>query len=197
MSVSTAAFFEHVDFFIDYRKTIHEISDETIRTNRIDLKKNEITVLGKGKKKRVLPLNDEMRMILTEWLALRDKVKGSDTTNALFVSKKGYRLAIRTMEDNLKKILERVTFSVPFNITCHTLRHTFASHLNDNGEDILVIQSLLGHASPRSAQIYIHPSEKRVREAIENLPGVIFINQLMQDGVLNFNFQSKQHPQME
>ena len=328
MSVSTAAFFEHVDFFIDYRKTIHEISDETIRTNRIDLrlfdefikerniqtiegptlvdfqyhlkkvrknngpsinrkiftlksyakflkleeveeadklpfedvvkirggyrnrpnaltdeqlselfqaidrtsilglrdyavyammydlglrvgevhrlnldsldlKKNEITVLGKGRKKRVLPLNDEMRQILTEWLAVRNKVKGSDATNALFVSKKGNRLAIRTMEDNLKKILERVTFSVPFNVTCHTLRHTFASHLNDNGEDILVIQSLLGHASPRSAQIYIHPSEKRVREALENLPGVIFINQLMQDGVLNFNFQSKQHPQIE
>ncbi len=328
MSVSAAVFFEHVDPFIDYRQVVHEISDQTIRTNRIDLKlfrdfvkarnvpsiagptivdfqyhlkkarknsgpsinrkiftlksyakflkleevkeaeklpfddvvkirggyrnrpdaltkeqtkalfdsidrtnllgirdyaayalmynlgvrvgevhslnlenldleKKKITVFGKGKKRRELPLNDEISQILIEWLAVRKQVKGSDISSALFVSKKGNRLAIRTMEDNFKKLLKRVAFKVPFKVTCHTLRHSFASHLNDNGEDILVIQSLLGHASPRSTRIYIHPSEKRVRDALENLPGVKFINQLIEEGVLNLNFQPKQRPQRE
>ena len=60
-----------------------------------------------------------------------------------------------------------------------------------NGEDILVIQSLLGHASPRSTRIYIHPSQQRIREALEKLPGVIYLNQLLGAGVLNLNFQPK------
>ena len=105
-------------------------------------------------------------------------------------------MAIRTMEDNMKKLVDRLGLQVHFTVTCHTLRHTFASHLNDNGEDILVIQSLLGHASPRSTRIYIHPSQKRVREALEKLPGVIYLTQLLEAGVLNLNFQPK-HRQRE
>jgi integrase len=76
-------------------------------------------------------------------------------------------------------------------VTCHTLRHSFASHLNDQDVDILVIQSLLGHSSPKSTNIYIHPSEQKVRKALEKLPGVIFMNQLLESGVLNLKFQPK------
>jgi site-specific recombinase XerD len=57
----------------------------------------------------------------------------------LFVSKKGNRLTIRTMEDNFKKILIKSELETHFNVTCHTLRHSFASHLNDKDVDILVI----------------------------------------------------------
>jgi site-specific recombinase XerD len=128
--------------------------------------------------------------------ALRHNFKNSEHTTALFVSKKGNRLAIRTMEDNIKKLVDSLRLDVHFKVTCHTLRHTFASHLNDNGEDILVIQSLLGHSSPRSTRIYIHPSEKRIRQALEKLPGVIHMNQLLQSGVWNLNFQPK-HRQKE
>ena len=106
------------------------------------------------------------------------------------------RLAIRTMEDNMKKLVDRLNWKLHFRVTCHTLRHTFASHLNDNGEDVLVIQSLLGHASPRSTRIYIHPSQQRVREALEKLPGVLYLNHLLESGVLNLNFQPK-HRQRE
>ncbi|MFQ5630020.1 MAG: tyrosine-type recombinase/integrase [bacterium] len=111
-------------------------------------------------------------------------------TTALFISKKGNRLAIRTMEDNMKKLVDGLGLHVHFRVTCHTLRHTFASHLNDNGEDILVIQSLLGHGSPRSTRIYIHPSEQHIREALEKLPGVRFMNHLLERGVLKLDFQA-------
>ncbi len=162
----------------------------------VDLKKKTLTVLGKGNRRRELYLNPEMLQVLSEWLAVRHNFKNSKLTRALFISKKGNRLAIRTTEDNMKKLVDRLALQVHFNVTCHTLRHTFASHLNDNGEDILVIQSLLGHASPRSTRIYIHPSQQRIREALEKLPGVIYLNQLLDAGVLNLNFQPK-HRQRE
>lgn len=162
----------------------------------VDFKNKKLTVLGKGNRRRELYLNAEILQILSEWLAVRYNFKNSEHTTALFVSKKGNRLAIRTIEDNMKKLVDSLGLDVHFKVTCHTLRHTFASHLNDNGEDILVIQSLLGHSSPRSTRIYIHPSEKRIRQALEKLPGVIHMNQLLQSGVWNLNFQPK-HRQKE
>lgn len=167
-----------------------------LNLNDINLKKKTLTVLGKGGRRRELPLNPEMLQVLSEWLAVRHNFKNSSFSDALFVSKKGNRLAIRTMEDNMKKLVGRLGLKVHFKVTCHTLRHTFASHLNDNGEDILVIQSLLGHASPRSTRIYIHPSEQRIRQALEKLPGVIYLKELQEAGVLNLNFQPK-HRQRE
>ncbi len=157
----------------------------------INLKSKTLTVLGKGNRRRELYLNPEVLQVLSEWLAVRHNFKNSELTNALFISKKGNRLAIRTVEDNMKKLVDQLGLQLHFRVTCHTLRHTFASHLNDNGEDILVIQSLLGHASPRSSKIYIHPSQQRIRQALEKLPGVIYLNQLLETGALNLNFQSK------
>jgi site-specific recombinase XerD len=93
----------------------------------------------------------------------------------LFVSKKGNRLTIRTMEDNFKKILIKSELETHFNVTCHTLRHSFESHLNDKDVDILVIQSLLGHSTTRSTEPYIHPSLDKIRHAMEKLPGVIYM----------------------
>ena len=66
-----------------------------------------------------------------------------------------------------------------------------ASHLNDKDVDILVIQSLLGHTSPRTTEPYIHPSLEKVRESTERLPDVIFLNELAKDGILSFQMQYK------
>ena len=168
-----------------------------LNLENIDMKNKKINVTGKGKKRRTLHLNPEITQILSEWLAVRARFSGSDKSKALFLSKKGNRLAIRTMEDNFKKLVIKAILSTHFKVPCHTLRHSFASHLNDNETDILVIQSLLGHSSPKSTHIYIHPSEQKVREALEKLPGVIFMNQLIESGVLNLNFQTKYQTKRE
>ena len=160
-----------------------------INLQNIDLKKNKITVIGKGNKPRSLHINSELNDILCQYLAVRDQFHNSWLTSALFVSKKGNRLAIRTIEDNFKKILFYSSINAPFNVTCHTLRHSLASHLNDNDVDILVIQSILGHLSTRSTELYIHPSLDRIRKAMEKLPGVIFIKELINKGKLKLPFQ--------
>lgn len=157
----------------------------------IDLKKKKITVNGKGNRQNILPIKNEMENILTEWLAVRNNFLNSDQDNALFISKKGHRLAIRTMEDNFKKLVQKANLNTRFNVSCHTLRHSFASLLNEKNVDILVLQSLLGHLSARSTEVYIHPSERAVRAALEKLPGVIYMNQLEASGRLILSFQSK------
>jgi site-specific recombinase XerD len=155
----------------------------------IDLKTKEIIVTGKGKRTRTLHLSQELFQILSEYLAVRTFFHKNDHRNALFISKKGNRLAIRTMEDNFKKIVVKSDLKTRFNVSCHTLRHSFASHLNDKEVDMLVIKSLMGHSTTRSTEIYIHPSMQKVRLAMEKLPGVIFMNELIKKGGVIFSFQ--------
>ncbi len=162
-----------------YRLDIQDIEPEM----------RKITVIGKGKKKRVLHLTCEMNKIINDWIAVRKYFLNSRELKCLFISKKGNRLSIRTIEDNFKKIIARTGLTTYFNVTCHTLRHSFASHLNDENVDILVLQSLMGHSSPRSTEIYIHPSEQRIRQAIEKLPGVIYLKSLIVSGTFKLRFQ--------
>jgi len=163
----------------------------------LDIKSKKLSVLGKGKKPRTLHINDELIEILCQYLSMRDQFCNCWLTPSLFVSKKGNRLAIRTMEDNFKKILSYSCLNVPFNVTCHTLRHSMASHLNDKDVDILVIQSILGHSSTRSTEPYIHPSADRIRKAMEKLPGVKFVKELIRKGELQLRFQKSFRPKRE
>ena len=78
-----------------------------------------------------------------------------------------------------------------------TLRHTLASHSNNNNVDILVIQSILGHASTRSTEPYIHPSMDRIRKALEKLPGVKFVKELIRKGEIDLRFQKPFGPKLE
>lgn len=109
----------------------------------IDSEKKTMEILGKGRKYRTLHLQDELFHILCEYLSVRSFLFKSHEQDALFVSKKGNRLAIRTMEDNFKKLVHLSGITARFNITCHTLRHSFASHLNDKEVDMLVVNGHL------------------------------------------------------
>jgi site-specific recombinase XerD len=169
----------------------------TLNLANLDFDSHQITVIGKGKKPRTLHMNDELIEILSQYITVRELFYNNWLTPALFISKKGNRIAIRTMEDNLKKILLQTDFHVQFNVTCHTLRHSMASHLNDKNVDILVIQSILGHSSSRSTEPYIHPSQDRIRKAMEKLPGVKFVKQLIRKGELNLRFQKPFRPKKE
>jgi site-specific recombinase XerD len=161
-----------------------------LNLDSIDLEQKVLLVNGKGNRPRTIAIHDELFRILSEFLAVRPAFFRHNSSSALILSKKGNRLAIRTMEDNFKKIVIKADLKAGFPVTCHSLRHTFASQLNDKEVDILVIQSLLGHATPKSTEAYIHPSQERIRQAMDKLPAVVFMNKLIRKGFLNLRFQN-------
>ncbi len=169
----------------------------SINLDDIDFENSKLNVIGKGNKPRTLHINDELVEILSHYISVRKHIYNSWLTPALFVSKKGNRLAIRTMEDNFKNIVFYSSANAPFNITCHTLRHSMASHLNDNNVDILIIQSILGHSSARSTEPYIHPSFESIRRAMEKLPGVKYVKELIRKGEIVLRFQKRFKPKLE
>lgn len=161
-----------------------------LNVNSIDFVKKEITISGKKNQKRTLPLLPEMIAIIKDYLQVRPYFLNSSQSEALFISKKGNRLSIRTIEDNFKKLTKKSGLHKPFNVTCHTLRHSQATLLNEKGVDVLVIRNILGHSSPRTTiRYYIHATEKQIREAMERLPITVLLNDLVDRGVIAFTFQ--------
>jgi len=160
----------------------------------IDLDNKGITVTGKRNRKRKLPLNHQMKDILEIYLAVRPNIYKSDENEALFISKKGRRIAVRTIQDNFKKLTERTKISKRFAVTCHTLRHSCATELNEKGVKILIIQDILGHATPKTTiNYYLHATEERIRDALEGLPVVKYLNKLLNSGQIRFTFQNRYH----
>ena len=115
----------------------------------VDFEQEQVRVLGKGGKERVVPLGEEAAYWLTRYLreARPELVRGAE--NAFFVSTRGRRLDTST----LRRILAHP----------HRLRHAFATHLLEGGADLRTIQELLGHSSLSTTQIYSHVDGKRLR----------------------------------
>ncbi len=132
----------------------------------IDFTSEVVHIHGKGRREREVPLTKPVLKLLKTWLEARCCVLNAFKEKSFFLSKKGNRLSPRTAEDNFQKIVKR---SGPFSIdhvTPHTLRHAFASHAVDGKCDMLVLKTILGHASIKTTELYIHPSIKTLRAAI-------------------------------
>ena len=129
--------------------------------DHLNLATNEIRVWGKGAKERVVligvPAAQALHKYITEG---RPELLGSKKNNALFVSRYGGRLPVRTVQ----KILTKYSRNINKKVHPHILRHTFATHLLDGGADLKVVQELLGHADLSSTQIYTHVTQGRARK---------------------------------
>lgn len=124
-------------------------------TSWIDLEQGEATVLGKGNKKRMVPIGVQARRALQSWRVARAgwlaAHPGADT-RALFISARGKRLAGRSVQSLIKQLA--LTQGIPANVHPHVLRHSFASHLLQSSGDLRAVQELLGHASIATTQVY-------------------------------------------
>ena len=144
---------------LDYRnKLIIEMFYATgIRVSELvnikisDINKNDksIIILGKGKKERIVYFGDYAKIALENYLNIR-----SINSEYLFLNKDGNKISIRGVE----KIVDKLTSmaAIKNNVTPHTFRHTFATHLLNNGADIKSVQELLGHSSLNTTEIYTH-----------------------------------------
>jgi site-specific recombinase XerD len=157
----------------------------------IDMKKQIITIHGKGRRQRVLPLISDVAEMIQNWLLMRTKVFGAQEQNALFVSKKGNRLSARTAQENLQKIVAQAgPFSIK-KITPHSLRHAFATHAIEGDADLIVLKAVMGHASIHSTQIYIHPSLDTLRKAVNDHVAADILSDLIEQGVVILRMQQK------
>ncbi len=131
-----------------------------------------LLVRGKGGKERMVPLSPPARTALTEWLAERDaaedlgRSKGLPTSKFLFPSRSAEGFLTRHRFYMLIKELCVQAGISPSQVTPHTLRHAFATHLLANGADLRVIQTLLGHADLSTTEIYTHVLEDRLRDLV-------------------------------
>jgi len=135
----------------------------------IDFERGCMTVHGKGRKERDMPLDADMAALLREWLLVRKAYAGATRSSALFLSQKGRRLAVRTIQDNFKKLVDSLPrFSIK-QVTPHAMRHAFASHslLNDASDrQLVLLKSYLGHSLFKSTLIYARPSMTVLRRAM-------------------------------
>ena len=119
----------------------------------IDLLAGEARVTGKGNKTRVVPVGRYAREAIQQWLAIR-KDMSAEAELAMFVSRRGGRLATRSVEKRLKGWAIRQ--GVNRNVHPHMLRHSFASHMLESSGDLRAVQELLGHQNISTTQIYTH-----------------------------------------
>ena len=131
----------------------------------LDLVSDQARVRGKGKKERLLPIGRPAIAALRAYFPKRDEVLREATApdrRAVFVGGRGKRLTQRAVQLLVQKFLDAV--SEGQEVSTHSLRHSFATHLLDAGADLRAVQELLGHASLSTTQIYTHTSVERLKK---------------------------------
>lgn len=129
----------------------------------VDLNNGFINILGKGNKRRIIPIHPVLQKKLEEYLNIRHMLINKKT-NLFFVGK-GRNGGISSR--HIRNIVYKYTSIIGVRLGPHGMRHTFATHLLDDGNDIRVIQELLGHSSISTTQKYTHTSLKRLREVYQ------------------------------
>ena len=119
---------------------------------QVDAASGEVRVTGKGGKDRIVPVGRAARAALAAWLERRKHLPGE--AEALFIGKRGRRIAPRVVQARLKALALRQ--GVSQRVHPHALRHSFASHVLQSSGDLRAVQEMLGHASLASTQVYTH-----------------------------------------
>lgn len=133
----------------------------------VDFEERSLRIRGKGRRDRYAPISDTALKSIRHYLDLRkgDPRSSSFDPQALFVNKHGQRLSTRSVRRKLDKYL--LEAGLDPDVSPHTLRHSFATHMLNNGADLRSVQELLGHQSISTTQIYTHLSRRKVKEDYE------------------------------
>ncbi|MGN0031405.1 MAG: site-specific tyrosine recombinase XerD [Candidatus Gastranaerophilaceae bacterium] len=134
-----------------------------LAVNDIELKSKYLQCCGKGSKERIVPFGKKAQSALKQYLKHRDYIilkNKIQNDKFLFIKESGKRLTRQYVYNFIRKQGEKINK----HISPHTLRHSFATHLLDNGADLRVVQELLGHSDVSTTQLYTHITKKRLKE---------------------------------
>ncbi len=167
--------FEQVEFSHDFKgvrdKMILELLYQTgIRRSElinlidqnIDLEGLTIKVLGKGNKERLVPISHKLSRTLQNYMTVRNATFPLELFNFLFLTEKGKKLYPKKVYSIVNHYLSLITTEEQR--SPHVLRHSFATHLSNNGADLNAIKELLGHSSLAATQVYTHNSIERLKQ---------------------------------
>lgn len=132
----------------------------------ISAKSGSILVRGKGSKERIVFAGEGARAALAEYLPYRNariKAAGASSTKALCINNRGGRITRRSVGAIVRKYSSAL--GLPKNVSPHTFRHSFATHLLDRGADLRAVQEMLGHANLSTTQVYTHLGFDRLKAA--------------------------------
>lgn len=132
-----------------------------LRMRDVALEESAVRVRGKGSKTRLIPLGEAAIKRVRAWMNARQEKPVKDDT--LFLTRRGRRMSRTTAWGIVKKYARLA--NLPGNVKPHMLRHSFATHLLDNGADLRAVQEMLGHADISTTQIYTHVSVERLTKA--------------------------------
>lgn len=169
----------HFDENENYKKTIYTSRDlliiemlyntgcratelVNIKLKDINTEEKSIRVLGKGSKERIVYYGEYAEDTLKKYRKDRDIILNGRQSEYLFVSSESESITTRRVAQIIEKVIKLT--ALKHNVTPHTLRHSFATHLLNHGADLRSVQELLGHSSLSTTQIYTHVSNERLRQ---------------------------------
>ena len=126
----------------------------SLNIDDIDSIDRVLTVIGKGKKARNLPIGKFAIQAIDDWLKSRQQLVKNNKERALFISNRGSRISPRSVQERIKRWAVKQGLSG--NVHPHMLRHSFASHILESSGDLRAVQELLGHADISTTQVYTH-----------------------------------------
>jgi integrase/recombinase XerC len=133
-----------------------------LKESQIDSSNNNVKVLGKGNKERIIPLNRELLICILNYISEKHKVNRNPKIEYILINQKGKKLQPRYVYSKVKQYLSHVTSNE--RKSPHILRHSFATHLTNNGAGINAVKELLGHSSLAATQIYTHNSIEKLKD---------------------------------
>ena len=133
-----------------------------LKNSDIDFGNENIKVLGKGNKERILPINQNLLLKIKDWIDIRNSKIEIVQEDFLFVTNKGKKMYPKLVYNIVKRHLLGVT-SLKTR-SPHVLRHSFATHLLNNGADLNAVKELLGHANLTATQVYTHNTIEKLKE---------------------------------
>jgi integrase/recombinase XerD len=137
----------------------------TLRLGQLSLQQGVIRVTGKGNKERLVPLGEEAIEWVSEFIRKGRGALLRSETDVLFPSNRGVVMTRQTFWHRIKYYAASAGIKV--NLSPHTLRHAFATHLLNHGADLRVVQMLLGHSDLSTTQIYTHVATERLQKLVE------------------------------